>query len=176
MNLLDKLERYTPSSSEEIVSKEKIVSFIKREPRCFERSLEEGHITGSAWLLNRDSSQVLLMLHAKLGIWVQLGGHCDGNPDVLDVALREAKEESGIENIQPVSVEIFDLDVHFIPASTKEKEHYHYDVRFLLQVVSDEKIVQNTESLRLAWFGKDQSLLPTQQLSILRMHKKWINR
>lgn len=172
--LIQKLEAYLPAAVEEGAAKEKILSFIKIQPRCFERDLEMGHVTASAWLLSRDFSKALLMLHAKLGIWVQLGGHCDGEADVLSVALREAKEESGIQRIVAVSEEIFDLAVYKIPANKKEKEHEHYDIRFLLMVTSDEKIVQNSESLHLQWFGKEESELPTKHPSILRMHCKWI--
>ncbi|MBI2774893.1 NUDIX hydrolase [Candidatus Dependentiae bacterium] len=131
-----------------------------------------GHITASAWLLNNDYSQVLLMHHAKLNLWVQLGGHCDGESDVLGVAIKEAQEESGIMGIAPVSTEIFDIDIHLIPANKKEQEHYHYDVRFLLSVTSNESFVQNAESKELKWFGMNDEL-PTESRSIMRMIEKW---
>ena len=120
-------------------------------------------------------SKALLMHHNKLDIWVQVGGHCDGNPNVLEVAIKEAQEESGINGIEPVSEEIFDIDIHLIPGNTREKEHYHYDVRFLLQVTSDEQIVQNRESKELRWIGKKLTSLPTQNPSIIRMFNKWVN-
>ncbi|HXW85792.1 MAG TPA: NUDIX domain-containing protein [Candidatus Bathyarchaeia archaeon] len=114
------------------------------------------------------------MHHTKLDQWFQLGGHCDGNPDVLAVALKEAQEESGINHIVPVNTHIFDIDIHLIPANKKEKEHYHYDVRFLLQVASDEKIVQNSESKELRWITKNRAEFPTQNRSVVRMFDKWI--
>jgi 8-oxo-dGTP pyrophosphatase MutT (NUDIX family) len=113
------------------------------------------------------------MHHAKLDRWLQLGGHCDGDVDVLAVAIKEAQEESGIIGIKPVSPEIFDIDIHLIPANKNEQEHYHYDVRFLLQVTSDEEIVSNRESKELRWIKKDSSQLPTNELSVIRMFKKW---
>jgi len=172
-NLIEMLQKYAPVASEEVNAKKAIISFVKTHEDCFERSLEKGHITASAWLLSGDLSKVLLMHHAKLDIWVQLGGHCDGNPDVLAVAVKEAQEESGIKAISPVREEIFDIDIHLNPANRSEKEHYHYDIRFLLQVTSNEKIVQNPESKCLRWFGKDLKELPTDHRSIVRMHNKW---
>src|SRR5574338_432782 len=157
--LLALLAEYKPINPEELQAKRQIIDFVQNHENCFERSLEVGHITGSAWLINKDGTKALLMHHAKLNMWVQLGGHCDGDHDVLRVATKEAQEESGISGITPVSTTIFDIDVHFIPANNKEKEHYHYDVRFLLQVTSDEQIVQNSESKELAWFGKDHKHL-----------------
>lgn len=167
------LQKYAPVANEEIRAKETIISFVDSNVDCFERSLEIGHVTASAWLLSKDLTKVLLMHHAKLGIWVQLGGHCDGNSDVLAVAIKEAQEESGIQAIVPIAEEIFDIDIHLIPENKREKEHYHYDIRFLLQVASDEEIVPNSESKSLQWFGKNIMELPTRNLSIIRMHNKW---
>src|SRR3990167_3869834 len=92
-----------------------IYHFITREPQCFERECKEGHVTGSALVLNHDHSQVLLTYHRKLNRWLQLGGHSDGNPNTAEVALREAQEESGIQNLEFVTKKIIDVDVHLIP-------------------------------------------------------------
>lgn len=175
-DILKKLSEYMPTDGQEKQYKEQIVSFITKHKDCFERSLTIGHITGSAWLLDKTGEHALLMFHKKLGIWVQPGGHCDGESDVLTVALKEAQEESGILGIRPVSLSIFDLDVHHIPMNKKEAEHYHYDIRFLLQVYSDEPLVQNEESCELKWFSKDRNQLPTSERSITRMFDKWILR
>lgn len=173
--LITLLSSYTPQDPEEQLAKIRMLDFIKTYATCFERSLLVGHITASAWLLNKDLSKVLLMHHAKLDLWVQLGGHCDGNPNPLQVAVKEAQEESGIQTIQPLSDQIFDIDIHLIPATKKEPEHYHYDVRFLLGVTSDENYVQNEESKALRWISKDPSELPTHARSIMRMFEKWVH-
>lgn len=172
--LLEMLERYNPIDQKEQNFKKQIVEFVQKHPECFERSLEVGHITGSAWLLNKERTHVLLMHHAKLNMWLQLGGHCDGNADVLAVAVKEAQEESGIMGIEPVLHTIFDVDVHPIPANSREKAHYHYDIRFLLHVTSDEQLSQNSESKELRWIDKNHANLPTHSESIVRMFDKWI--
>ena len=168
------LESYAPADKEELRFKSEMLSFLSAHPNCFERSLIQGHFTASAWLLNPDKSKALMMHHAKLGQWFQLGGHCDGDPDVLAVALKEAAEESGLGQIKPIFQNIFDLDIHLIPDNPKEKAHYHYDIRFLLQAET-ETIQINRESKQLLWIDANLSSLPTTNPSIVRMFKKWIN-
>lgn len=168
------LHSYHPTASEEIAFKEQMLTFIANHEDCFERTLEIGHFTASCWLLNKEGDKALLLHHAKLDRWFQLGGHCDGDPDVLAVAIKEAQEESGIIGIQPVSSKIFDIDIHPIPENKHDKAHDHYDVRFLLQVTSDENVVSNRESKELRWIGKNPAELPTDNPSVVRMFNKWL--
>jgi 8-oxo-dGTP pyrophosphatase MutT (NUDIX family) len=172
--LIRLLEDYYPIALEEQLFKQQMLEFILQHEDCFERFLEKGHITASALLLNKNHTHALLMHHAKLDKWFQLGGHCDGNSNVFNVAIKEAQEESGIMKIEPVTKSIFDIDIHLIPANKKEKEHYHYDVRFLLHITSDEEIVQNNESKELRWISKNHNELPTNEQSVVRMFNKWI--
>ena len=127
--LLKKMENYEAFEQEKEF-KSRIISFVKKHKDCFERSLEIGHITASCWLLNNDHTKALLMHHTKLDMWVQPGGHCDGDSDVVAVALKEAREESGIQGIEPVSTDIFDIDIHLIPENSKEKAHYQKEGRW----------------------------------------------
>ncbi|MBN2478880.1 MAG: NUDIX hydrolase [Parachlamydiales bacterium] len=172
--LIELLENYFPLSEEEKKYKERMLDFIIKNENCFERSLISGHITASAWLLNKNKSHSLLMHHTKLNIWVQLGGHCDGDFNPLLVSIKEASEESGLSSIVPVQKEIFDIDIHMIPENKYQKSHYHYDVRFLLKVEKDEEIQSNHESRELRWIDKDPKNLPTNSLSVIRMFNKWI--
>jgi 8-oxo-dGTP pyrophosphatase MutT (NUDIX family) len=174
-NILKLLDEYQPTQ-EELKFKNQLIEFINNYEDCFERHLEVGHITGSAWLINKTGDKALLMHHTKLDMWLQLGGHADGDSDILRVATREAQEESGIMDIKPVSDKIFDIDVHLIPDNPKEKAHYHYDIRFLLQVQSDEDIQINNESKELRWVSNDPSELTTNSPSVTRMFDKWIKK
>lgn len=173
--LVELLQKYMPTDSWEQDCKEKMFEFIKQHTDCFERSLNIGHFTGSVWLLNHDKSKALLTHHAKLDKWMQLGGHCDGDSDILNVALKEAQEESGIQHIIPISKNIFDIDIHLVPARGDRKEHYHYDVRFLLQVIGNDSLVQNHESKELRWISKSREELPTTNRSVVRMFDKWLS-
>lgn len=172
--LLYLLDNYRPIDLAEQEYKKIIIEFLNNYPNAFERSLEVGHITASAWLVNKDNTKALLMHHKKLNIWVQLGGHCDGDTNPLAVAIKEAQEESGIMNIAAIQNAIFDIDVHFIPENKKEKGHYHYDIRFLLQVMGDEDFIPNEESNALMWIDKNKEKLPTNERSVTRMFDKWI--
>lgn len=168
------LLKYQPTAYEELGYKQHMLEFINTCENCFDRSCMPGHFTGSSLLLNKAGTQCLLMHHTKLNKWLQLGGHCDGDSNILNVAIKEAQEESGINNISPISEEIFDIDMHMIPQVKQDAPHYHFDVRFLLQVTSDEVIVQNSESLELRWFDLNLENLPTKERSVTRMIDKLV--
>src|SRR6476661_8500289 len=102
-SLLALLDSHLPFDETEGQMLDRFRRFVQTQPRCFERSLIEGHVTGSAWVLNANSTHVLLLHHRKLDRWLQPGGHCDGDPDVLRVAMREAREESGLLRLEAVS-------------------------------------------------------------------------
>lgn len=128
----------------------RFADFVHAHPWCCRRELDAGHLTGSAWLVDRAGARVLLTLHRKLGRWLQLGGHADGDPDLAAVALREAEEESGLGGLH-VEPAVFDLDRHWIPARGAEPGHWHYDVRFVVRATVSEDFVVSGESHALAW-------------------------
>lgn len=141
---------------------------------AFERSRLHGHFTGSAWLVSADGQRALLMHHRKLDRWLQPGGHADGDMDLARVALREAREETGVPGLR-VEGGIFDLDRHRIPARGEEPEHWHYDVRHVVRAGADEAFAVNEESYALAWrevaqIAADQNL----DLSLRRMARRWL--
>src|SRR5690242_4623014 len=148
--LLKIVAEYADRFPDESAMARRFTNFIATHPDCFERSCVPGHITGSAWVLDADRSRVLLTHHRKLGRWLQLGGHADGDPDLARVALREAGEESGLQDLL-VEPEIFDLDRHLIPARGEEPAHWHYDVRYVVRATGSEAFAVGEESLDLAW-------------------------
>lgn len=106
-------------------------------------------MTGSGMVLAPDTGRFLLMLHAKLGLWLQPGGHADGDPDLPAVALREATEETGIGELRLVEPAI-DLDVHRVEPPG-EPPHLHLDVRFLVVAPPGAAARRNAESRELRW-------------------------
>lgn len=172
--LLQLLKKYKPIDPADQAQADRIHVFVETTPDCFERSHVAGHVTGSAWLVDKSKKRVLLTHHKKLGKWLQLGGHADGDHDPIDVAIKEAKEESGIDDIQPVSTEIFDVDVHLIPARGTEPEHFHYDIRFALETDSPENFVVSNESNQLAWVNIERLENVSKERSLLRMRRKWL--
>ena len=171
--LLDRLRRYAECHPEEAATTNRFVEFVSRNTRCFDRSLAEGHVCGSAWLVDCRGARVLLTHHRKLGRWLQLGGHSDGHPEPLEVAIREAREESGLD-VVALSTEIFDLDVHEIPARGAEPAHLHFDVRFAMRVHGGEAFRVSDESFDLAWVPIDRLGAYTDEESVLRMARKWL--
>ena len=171
--LLTKFEAYGGRYPEERAEVLRFRELLVEEPRCFERDCWRGHITGSAWLVNGAGTHVLLTHHKKLKMWLQLGGHSDGDPNTAAVALREAREESGLK-VKLLTDALFDVDVHPIPARKNDPEHHHYDVRFIMQTVGSEDFVISEESLDLAWVPIDSLTDYTQEGTILRMRDKYL--
>ena len=143
--------------------------FVLRQPRCFERDCwDDGHVTGSALVVDRTAACLLLTHHAKVGKWLQLGGHADGDPYPLAVACREAAEESGLA-VTPLQTDIIDLDIHGPASRGRNPSHYHYDVRFLLQTRHSEAFTVTAESLALRWVPFDEVESLTTDPGLLRL-------
>jgi len=151
----------------------KMLALLDSSADCFARSTFPAHFTGSALLLNADGTRVLLHHHRKLDRWLQFGGHCDGDEDVLRVARREALEESGIENLIVASARPFDLDLHEIPAHGNEPAHWHYDVRYMLIAPEDATCRASAESHELRWFTADEMEQLPLDAGLQRLVAKW---
>ena len=174
--LLDLLDQYGTAAPESELLIGLFREFALAHASCLERSCVPGHLTGSAWLVDRTGARVLLTHHRKLNKWLQLGGHADGDGDLARVALREAEEESGLSDLV-VEPAIFDLDRHMIPARGNEPAHWHYDVRFVVRASGSEEFVVTDESHALAWrditaIEHDASL----DESLRRMATRWLAR
>jgi 8-oxo-dGTP pyrophosphatase MutT (NUDIX family) len=138
--LADALRRHAPAGEEEAQDRDRILAFVLRHERPFDRSIAEGHLTGSAITVSADGSRVLLLHHRKLDRWLQPGGHGDpGETTGEEVALREALEESGIRGLtlHPTAKRPLDVDVHDIPARGSEPAHEHLDLRYLVVAPPD---------------------------------------
>ena len=172
-HFLEQLERYGAKWKSEGPTIERFIRFVVSNEDCFERTLKIGHVTGSAWVVNEAGTHVLLTHHKRLGRWLQLGGHADGEHDVRNVALREAKEESGISHLEPIGDEIFDVDIHLIPGREDEPEHYHYDVRYAFTVKGDTTFSVSDESHELCWVEIETLSEYSTEESMARMARKW---
>jgi 8-oxo-dGTP pyrophosphatase MutT (NUDIX family) len=173
IELLARHVRERPADAE-IVGR--VGGFVLAHADCFERRCLAGHITASAWILSPDHRQVLLTHHRKLDRWLQLGGHCDGESDPRDVALREAREESGLERFRflPDAADPLplDLDIHSIPARGSEPEHLHLDVRFLLVAEPGQALRASDESNDLKWFERASLTEWVDEESLLRLERR----
>ncbi len=146
---------------------------LTQDPLAFKRERLDGHFTASSWIVNKKRTHTLLTLHRKLGRWLQLGGHADGNENLLEVALKEAEEESGLTSLKLVEESIFDIDKHIIPQRPHVPEHFHFDVRYLIEADINEPLKMSDESISLAWIAFDSVVdMIGYNPSILRMLDK----
>jgi 8-oxo-dGTP pyrophosphatase MutT (NUDIX family) len=174
--LLTLLERYASRWPDEALVVQRIEHLVRTRDDCLLRTCWPGHVTASAWILSPDRDSFLLTHHRKLGRWLQLGGHVDGEGRVHLAALREAREESGMQRFTLLSpgleLEPLDVDVHDIPARGSEPAHAHHDVRFLLVADGGEDLVRSDESHDLRWFPLAELDQVAREPSLRRMADK----
>lgn len=156
LQLLGNLESYQSGYEDENLFVPRFKSLLTNFDTCFSRSLTTGHITASAWIIDHNATSALLVYHKKLNRWLQPGGHTDGQEDVAAAALREAIEETGLPTIRLVKNEIYDLDIHQIPAHESVASHFHYDIRFLFIADKLLPVTTSHESHDVRWFKLDQ--------------------
>lgn len=131
-----------------------------------------GHVTASSFVLSPDGSCILLILHGKLGIWVQPGGHVDpGDASITSAARREVAEEVSLTELALVGDGLFDVDVHAIPARKSEPAHSHYDVRFLFRAASTDAIA-GSDARDARWVPLAQVDTLNTDASVLRAVQK----
>ncbi len=142
----------------------------------FSRRQWPGHFTGSAVVVDLAGARVCLVLHKKLGRWLQPGGHADpaDGGDMAETALREAREETGLEvSLHPLAPRPLDVDVHVIPARKDEPEHRHLDVRFLVVAKNPEALAHDpNESHGAQWLGWEEALGRADEAPLRRMLEK----
>jgi 8-oxo-dGTP pyrophosphatase MutT (NUDIX family) len=149
-----------------------VIHFVEAHPDCLLRTCVPGHLTGSAWIVDAPRRRVLLTHHRKLDKWLQPGGHADGDPDLLAVALREGREETGLTRLHAVSPEVFDVDRHPIPPRGDTPGHWHLDLRFLVAADPEEELIISDESHDLAWVELERIAALNPEESMLRMVRK----
>ena len=173
LSLLDAYETRHPGEAEPVG---RIRALVTGHADCFQRTCAPGHITGSAWIVSHDRRRCLLTHHKKLGRWLQLGGHADGETEIHEVALREAREESGMSAFTLVRTDgralPFDVDVHLIPARGDEPEHEHHDIRYLLVAAPGQTARMSDESHDLRWYTDTELQQVSDEESVLRMMRK----
>ncbi|MDE0896565.1 MAG: NUDIX hydrolase [Planctomycetota bacterium] len=156
------LEAWVAPDADQVEAKACILQFMDEHPRdAHLRTCVRGHLTASAIVIHSDGKRGLFSLHKKLNRWLQLGGHCDGDANLPAVALREAVEESGIDDLT-IDPRIIDLDIHLIPERPPkgirpgEPAHVHLDTRFLVYAPEGAEFVVSEESHNLAWLTADE--------------------
>jgi 8-oxo-dGTP pyrophosphatase MutT (NUDIX family) len=155
-DLVARLRAHRAEDDKEARDVGRVLDFVAAHPDPFDRRIPEGHLTGSAFVVTEDGSRVLLLHHRKLDRWLQPGGHADpGESSGEEVALREAREETGIQGIRlhPTAPRPLDVDVHAIPARPGEPAHAHLDLRYLAVAPESTLVRAEEEAADLRWFA-----------------------
>jgi 8-oxo-dGTP pyrophosphatase MutT (NUDIX family) len=145
------LDRYAPTDPRELGFRERMFALLAAAEPFSRKSFEPGHFTASAFVLSPERDRVLLILHKKLGRWLQPGGHLEASDaSPFEAARREVTEETGLVELSPLGDGLFDIDVHAIPARPDEPAHEHFDLRIVLGARSL-TVTENDEVEGIRW-------------------------
>ena len=170
MNLLEQLQSYQPYNEQEANDKAVMLQLLINESESgdkkssiFTRENEVVHFTASSWLVNKKRTKVLMIYHNIYNSWSWTGGHADGESDLLAVAMKEAKEETGIQTITPVREGIFSIEILTVDGHMKRGKyvpsHLHLNMTYLLQADEAEVLrVKPDENSGVAWFAREEVL------------------
>ena len=160
---LKELEKFVSEDEFEAKELQIIKKFIKENPDNLTRNNEIAHITVSAWITNSSLDKVLMIYHNIYDSWSWVGGHADGETDLLAVAMREVKEETGIKKVCPVTEDIFSLESLTVDGHIKNgsyiSSHLHLNITYLLEADSEETVsIKEDENSGVAWFAPEEAL------------------
>lgn len=163
LKLIKQLQAFQPFNEQEARDKEILLRQIETQPDIFLRSNLTAHMSASAWVVNPQRDKVLMAYHNIYDSWSWLGGHADGQEDLLSVALREVKEESGVSHVRPVTEKIFSIEILTVDGHEKKGEyvssHLHLNVTYLLEAAEEEPLkIKSDENSGVAWFGLEEAV------------------
>ena len=182
MKIIEEIKKYRPCNAQEQRDQALILDFLEKNGDAFLRSNLLAHMTASSWIVNPERTKTLMVYHNLYDSWSWTGGHADGETDLLSVALREAREETGIEHVRPLSPEIFSLEVLTVDGHEKRGEyvpsHLHMNVTYLLEAEeSDTLHACREENSGVAWFTLEEALKASSEpWFVERIYKKLNNK
>ena len=161
--LIKQLEKYVPYNQQEQQDKETILQQLKTVDDIFYRENVLQHMTASGWVVNPARDKVLMAYHNIYQSYSWLGGHADGDEDLLQVALKEVQEESGIKNVRALSDEILSIEILTVDGHEKRgkhvSSHLHLNITYLIEADdSQQLLVAEDENSDVKWFGIDEAV------------------
>ncbi len=181
-NLKESLEQFTPYNEQEEVERKIMLKYINDFDDVLTRENEYGHFTSSAFVLNRERTKILMIYHKIYNSWAWVGGHSDGDNDLLYVAMKEAKEETGITNVSPICKDIYSLELINVNGHEKRGKyvgsHVHLNVTYLLEADEGEKIhIKEDENSGVKWVSIEEILNVTSEVWVRdRVYAKIIDK
>lgn len=161
--IIQDIEKFIPYNEQEKKDKEEILRRLKNNEKLLTRDNKSAHLTASAWILNQDHNKVLMAYHNLYDSWAWLGGHADGESDLLKVCIKEVKEESHIKDIKVLTRDIFSLEILTVDGHIKKGEyvssHLHLNVTYLLEANDQQTLsIKEDENSNIGWFLLDDAL------------------
>lgn len=155
------IEKFNPYNEQEEVEKRIMLKYIDDFDNVLTRQNEYGHFTSSAFILNKERTKILMIYHKIYNSWAWTGGHSDGDSDLLYVAMKEAKEETGITNVKPIKDDIYSLEIINVNGHEKRGKyvgsHVHLNVTYLLEADENEEIrIKEDENSGVKWIPIDE--------------------
>lgn len=178
MKIRSDIENYRPCNEQERHDKDVILSFIDNNVDAFLRSNLIAHMTASAWVVNPARDKALMVYHRIYDSWSWTGGHADGETDLLSVAMREVREETGVDKLRVLYDGIYSLEVLTVDGHEKHGEyvpsHLHLNVTYLLEADDSEELrVCEEENSGVAWFSLEEALKASSEpWFVERIYKK----
>ena len=161
--LIEQLKAYIPFNEQEEKDKDIILHFLSEYDDIYLRSDLVAHMTASAWVVNSSMDKVIMAYHNLYRSYSWLGGHADGDEDLLHVAIKEVQEESGISNVRALSEDIFSIEILSVEGHFKRGQyvpsHLHLNVTYLLQADENETLhIKEDENSAVGWFGLEEAV------------------
>ena len=178
MSYINDIKSYTPYNEQETADKELILNCINKFQNILTRENTLAHITSSGYIVNKTRDKTLMIFHKIYNSWSWTGGHADGDSDLLKVAIKEAQEETGLKNINPISKDILSLDVLTVDGHIKKgnyvSSHLHLSVAYLLEADENEELIVNEDETKgVKWIPiKDVDKYSTEPFMI-EVYKKF---
>lgn len=182
MSLLKEIEKYIPVNEQEEKDKKIMLDYMQKNSDYLTRENEVAHFTASIWTVNKERTKTLMVYHNIYDSWSWIGGHADGEEDLAKVALRELKEETGVENAVLVDKDIFSLEILTVDGHMKKEKyvpsHLHFNVTYLAEAEESEMLIMNVEENKgVKWFPLKEALKASSEpWMVERVYKKLIEK
>ena len=175
------LRAYETKDVQELTDKTFMLDFLTRYPNALSRENQLGHFTASAWVVNPNQSKVLMVYHRIYAAWTWPGGHADGDSDLLETAIRETREETGLSQVRSLSPLPCSLETIAVQAHEKQGSyvppHLHFNLTFLLEAEENQPLLaKEDENQAVAWREIPEILSDHTEPHMLTLYRKIIHR
>ncbi len=177
MNIKEQIENYVPYNEQEENDKIMIIKYINTFKDVLTRENKMCHFTASNWIVNKEKTKVLMIYHNIYKSWAWTGGHADGDSNLLNVALKEAEEETGLKKLKVLSNGIYGIQILTVDSHIKRGKfvpsHLHLDCCFLLEADENKLLkIKEDENSAVQWFDISRSIQITNEEKMKPIYRK----